>query len=285
MHVRTHEALTRAAEQPTHHADRSVLPWIDLRPAQGDVPCIVALHGSFGEPRDWKLVAARLGMEASFHAVALAPLAQCAVLDMPHAAAMVARTVEAIRVQRPRAPLVLAGYSFGGRLAAAATVALKPDALVLVSARVQPLEPAQALERQRTDAALAATLARNGMQAFMRSWHERAMFAGLLARGIAGTVAASRAASTPSWVRILRELSPGKALQVPDLSPARRCVFVAGKDDISYVEEGERLRALRRGRHLHVAVADAGDGHPTTHALLVEAPAVVAQVLDYACAP
>jgi len=285
MRARTHEALARAAGQPTHHVDRSILPWVDLRVARDDAPCIVALHGSFGEPRDWKLVAARLGTEASFHAVALAPLAQCPVLDMPHAAAMVARTVQAIRVQRPRAPLVLAGYSFGGRLAAAATVALMPDALVLVSARVHPLAPAQALERQRTDAALSAALARDGMQAFMRSWHERAMFAGLVARGIAGAVAASRAASTPSWVRILRELSPGKALQAPDLSPARRCVFVAGKDDTAYVEEGERLRALRRGRHLHVSVADAGDGHPTTHALLVEAPAVVAQVLDYACAP
>jgi hypothetical protein len=32
-------------------------------------------------------------------------------------------------------------------------------------------------------------------------------------------------------------------------------------------------------------VADAGDGHVTTHALLVETPAVVAQVLDYACTP
>ena len=285
MRARTHEALTRAAGQPAHHVDRSLLPWSDLRVASDDAPCIVALHGSFGEPRDWKLVAARLGALASFHAIALAPLAQCAVLDMPHAAAMVARTVQAIRAQRPRAPLVLAGYSFGGRLAAAATAALAPDALVLVSARVHPLPPMQAIERQRTDAALAAALARDGMQAFMRSWHERPMFAGLVARGLAGSVAASRVASTPSWVRILRELSPGKSLAAPDLSRAARCAFVAGRDDTAYVDEGERLRALRRGRHLHVSVADAGDGHPTTHALLVEAPAVVAQVLDYACAP
>jgi hypothetical protein len=51
------------------------------------------------------------------------------------------------------------------------------------------------------------------------------------------------------------------------------------------VQEAERMRALRRSQPLQVTVADAGDGHPTTHALLVEAPAVVAQVLDYACAP
>ena len=285
MRARTNDVSTRAAEQPAQPVERSLLPWIDLRPAEGDAPCIVALHGSFGEPRDWKLVVARLGVRASFHAIALAPLAQCPVLDMPHAAAMVARTVQAIRAQRPRAPLVLAGYSFGGRLAAAATAVLAPDVLVLVSARVHPLPPMQAIERQRTDAALAAALARDGMQAFMRSWHERPMFAGLVARGLAGSVAASRVASTPSWVRILRGLSPGTSLAAPDLSRAGRCAFVAGRDDTAYVDEGERLRALRRGRHLQLTVADAGDGHPTTHALLVEAPAVVAQVLDYACAP
>jgi thioesterase domain-containing protein len=285
MRARPHEAQTRAAEQPAHPVDGSLLPWIDLRPGQGEQPCIVALHGSFGEPRDWKLVAARLGAQASFHAVALAPLAQCPVLDLPHAAAMVARTVRAIRAQRPRSPLVLAGYSFGGRLAAAATASLAPDALALVSARVHPLPPMQAIERQRSDAALAAALGRDGMQAFMRSWHERPMFAGLAARGLAGTVAASRVASTPSWVRILRELSPGTSLAAPDLARAARCAFVAGKDDAAYVQEAERMRALRRGQPLQVTVADAGDGHPTTHALLVEAPAVVAQVLDYACAP
>lgn len=270
---------------PIDPSEPSILPWIDLRPAQADEPCIVALHGSFGEPRDWKLVASRLGAQASFHAVALAPLAQCPVLDLPHAAAMVARTVRAIRAQRPRAPLVLTGYSFGGRLAAAATAALAPDALVLVSARVHPMPPRQAIERQRSDAALAAALARDGMQVFMQSWHQRTMFAGLVARGLAGKVAASRVASTPSWIRILRDLSPGTSLTAPDLARAARCEFVAGKDDTVYVEEGERLRALRGGRHLRITVADAGDGHPTTHALLVEAPAVVAQVLDYACAP
>lgn len=285
MRARIHDGAGPPAVQPLQHMDRSILPWLDLRGAEGDQPCIVALHGSFGEPRDWKLVTARLGGQASFHAVALAPLAQCAVLDMPHAAAMVARTVRSIRAQRPRAPLVLAGYSFGGRLAAAATAALAPDALVLVSARVHPLPPMQAIERQRTDAARAAALARDGMQAFMRSWHERSMFAGLVARGISGTVAASRVANTPSWIRILRELSPGRSLAAPDLARATRCAFIAGKDDTVYVAEGERLRSLRVGRHLEVTTADAGDGHPTTHALLVEAPAAVAQVLDYACAP
>ena len=276
---------TRAAIDRTVQDARSILPWQDLRGADGHAPCIVALHGSFGEPRDWKLVASRLQVPASMHAVALAPLAQCSPLDMPHAAAMVARTVASIRALRPGAPLVLAGYSFGGRLAAAATAALAPDALVLVSARVQPLPPLEALARQHADAALADELARDGMQAFMRSWHTRPMFAGLVARGLAGAVAASRAANTPSWVRILRELSPGRSLHAPDLSRAARCCFVAGKDDTAYVREGDHLRAIRGGRHLQVTVADAGDGHATTHALLVEAPAVVAQVLDYACTP
>jgi pimeloyl-ACP methyl ester carboxylesterase len=274
-----------SAGQPVMRRDHSILPWVDLREGQGDEPCIVALHGSFGEPRDWKLVVSRLAARASFHAVALAPLAQCAVLDLPHAAAMVVRTVQAIRAQRPGAPLVLAGYSFGGRLAASATAALAPRALVLVSARVHPLPPMQAIERQRADAELASALARDGMQVFMRSWHQRPMFAGLVARGLSGTVAASRVASTPSWARILRDLSPGTSLQAPDLSRAARCAYVAGKDDTAYVQEGERLRSSRRGRHLQVTLADAGDGHPTTHALLVEAPAVVAGVLDYACAP
>ena len=112
---------TRAAIDRTVQDARSILPWQDLRGADGHAPCIVALHGSFGEPRDWKLVASRLQVPASMHAVALAPMAQCSPLDMPHAAAMVARTVASIRALRPGAPLVLAGYSFGGRLAAAAT--------------------------------------------------------------------------------------------------------------------------------------------------------------------
>lgn len=264
----------------------TTLPWLELRAAtQPTAPCIVALHGSFGAPRDWKLVAARMTADASMHALALAPLAQLPALDMAHAAAAVAATVRTLRAVRPGAPLVLAGYSFGGRLAAAVTAALAPDALVLVSARVAPLPPAAALARRHADALLALRLERLGMDAFMAEWLAKPMFAGLSARQAARGVAASRAGAGSGWSRILRDLSPGCALDAPRLAAAARCWFLAGRDDPAYVREADAVRALRRGRHVDVAIVDAGDGQPTTHALLVEAPAAVAVAVDYACTP
>ncbi len=264
----------------------TILPWQRLRVNQSpSAPCVIALHGMFGEPRDWKLVASRLSVDASFDAVALAPLAQLAPLDLTAAAGAVARTVRAIRSARPDAPLVFAGYSFGGRLAAAATALLAPDALVLVSARVFPLPPDAARTRRRDDLQLGDALLRDGMVAFLREWQQRPMFAGLVARGLAGAPSAGRAAACPSWARLVGALSPGRAMSPPDLRRARRVWCVVGRDDAAYVCEAKRFSSLRPHQHHDVAIVDAGDGLPTTHSLLVEAPAAVAQRLDYACTP
>ena len=81
-----------------------------------------------------------------------------------------------------RRPVVLAGYSMGGRIALHA--ALAPGApvarLVLVAASPGLADPAERAARRRSDDALARPhRGRSGVDAFVREWAAQPLFAGM----------------------------------------------------------------------------------------------------------
>ena len=173
-------------------------------------------------------------------------------------------------------PRVLAGYSFGGRLALAAALDSPHlvDRLVLVSAAPGIADDAERRRRRGSDAALADRIGKIGVEAFVAEWMERPMFSGLGARGPEWVARdrASRATNTPAGLAgALETLGQGAqpylgerlaALQIPVL-------LLAGARDAGYAALATEMAArIPAGR----AEILPGAGHP----LLGEAPTAVA---------
>jgi 2-succinyl-6-hydroxy-2,4-cyclohexadiene-1-carboxylate synthase len=165
------------------------------------------------------------------------------------------------------------GYSMGGRLCLHLAVA-RPDLverLVLVSTTAGIDDPADRQARRDADAALAATIERDGLDAFLQRWVAQPLFAGLpdpdlddrRRNTVAGLAASLRLAGTgtqePLWSRL-------PAVDLPVL-------LVAGADDPRFVAAAERMAALLPQATLTVVE---GSGH-TVH---LEQPAAFLAVLD-----
>ncbi|MFV0306234.1 MAG: alpha/beta fold hydrolase [Desertimonas sp.] len=170
---------------------------------------------------------------------------------------------------------VYVGYSMGARIALHAALA-RPEhvhGLVLISGTAGIDQPHERAERRRRDAALAASIERDGVDVFLQRWLAQPMFAtvpadraGVAARRhntTAGLASSLRSAGTgaqePLWDR-LAELS------VPTL-------VVAGQLDHRFVALAKRLHAGITGARLSI-VPDAG------HAVALERPDELAAALS-----
>jgi len=165
------------------------------------------------------------------------------------------------------------GYSMGGRLAL--HVALdRPEVverLVLVSATGGLDDPAERAARRSSDEALASSIERDGLDAFLTRWVALPLFAGLADPDLAdrrrntatGLASSLRLAGTgtqePLWPRL-------GEITVPVL-------LVAGADDPKFVAAAERMAALLPRPTLAVIP---GAGH-TVH---LERPDAFTAVLD-----
>jgi 2-succinyl-6-hydroxy-2,4-cyclohexadiene-1-carboxylate synthase len=183
------------------------------------------------------------------------------------------------------APVVLAGYSLGARLALGAVLERPAIAEHLVLVSVSPgIEDLGARTRRRSaDGAKARWLEREGTAAFLDDWLARPMFAGLARRGEEWR-AADRALRLGNeavpLAGALRSLGQG---MMPYLMPRLveigvPVTLVVGELDERYVAMAEEMAdVLPAGRV--VVVPGAG------HAVVGEDPAAVAEVLREAVAP
>jgi 2-succinyl-6-hydroxy-2,4-cyclohexadiene-1-carboxylate synthase len=174
-------------------------------------------------------------------------------------------------------PIVLAGYSMGGRIAlhAALSLGARVRRLILVGASPGLADDAERAARAAADNALADRIEAIGLEAFVREWGAQALFAGM-PRGIAeiaendrlrnrasGLAAALRGLGTgvmPSLWERLGELEPPVDL-------------VVGERDEKFRAIAERMVPLLRDVRLHV-VGGAG------HAVHLEAPDAVAEIIS-----
>ena len=165
------------------------------------------------------------------------------------------------------------GYSMGARLCLHLAVAL-PDLverLVLISGTAGLDEEADRAARRSSDETLAASLERDGLDAFLERWVAQPMFAGLgdpdlddrRRNTVAGLAASLRLAGTgtqePLWSRL-----GGLAMPV---------LVVAGAHDAKFVAAGQRMASLLP--HATFAIVE-GAGH-TVHR---EQPERFAELLD-----
>jgi 2-succinyl-6-hydroxy-2,4-cyclohexadiene-1-carboxylate synthase len=233
---------------------------------RGRGPRIVLVHGFTQTGRSWDPLADHLAARHEVVAVDAPGHGGSALIeaDLPTAAAL-------LGASGGRATYV--GYSMGGRLCLHLAVA-RPglvERLVLISATAGIDDPAERAVRRHADEALADSIERDGLEAFLAGWVAQPMFAGLVDPGMddrrrntaAGLASSLRLAGTgtqqPLWPRLA-------TIDVPVL-------LVAGRNDPKFVTAAERMAGLLP--HPTVAIVD-GAGH-TVH---LERPSELTGLLD-----
>lgn len=203
----------------------------------GAGPRLVLVHGFTQTARSWGQLAARLAADHEVVAVDAPGHGDSADVraDLPTGARL-------LGAAGGRATYV--GYSMGGRLCLHLALA-RPDLverLVLVSATAGIERAEDRRARRDADEALARSLERDGLDAFLARWVAQPLFAGLTDPGLAdrrrntveGLASSLRLAGTgtqePLWDRL-------GALTMPVL-------VVAGADDAKFVAAAERMAAL-----------------------------------------
>jgi 2-succinyl-6-hydroxy-2,4-cyclohexadiene-1-carboxylate synthase len=206
---------------------------------------------------------------ASWRGVIPVLRASCDVvaLDVPKRATF-ATTALAIGAQGQRA--VYAGYSMGGRLALRLALD-RPDlvsALVLVSANAGIADEAARQARVDSDAALAVSVERDGVEAFLDHWLAQPLFSTVPAD--APGLDERKDLSAQYLAHCLRILGAGTMEPVWDrLAELEMPVaLVTGRSDAKYEKIALAMLERMRGEAVHVRL-DGG------HALPLEQPAVL----------
>ena len=239
------------------------------RVQEGTGERVVMVHGFTQTLRSWDPVA-----------TALAARRQLVRVDLPgHGGSADLRlgfAETAAALAEAGGPASYVGYSMGGRLAL--RVALDhPDlatALVLIGASPGLADPAERAARRRADHRLAATLEREGTDAFLQRWLAQPLFATL--RPAPADLAARRGNPPEGLAAALHALGTGAQDPLWDrLGGVRSPVLlVAGAEDAKF---SALARAMARaiGPSAEVALVP-GAGH----AVHLERPAEVASLLE-----
>jgi 2-succinyl-6-hydroxy-2,4-cyclohexadiene-1-carboxylate synthase len=232
---------------------------------------LVLLHGFTQTGRSWQPVLHALA--ARYRAVAP---------DLPGHGAFAARrpasfaACDAYLRALAAAPITLAGYSMGGRVALHAALALgdRVARLVLIGASPGIADPAERAARAAADARLAERIEAIGLEAFVREWSEQPLFAGM-PRGIAEVAHADRMRNTAAGLAAaLRGLGTGIMPSLWDRlgKPAMPVELVVGERDEKFRAIAELMAAALPDARTHV-VPGAG------HAVQLEAPDAIVELL------
>ena len=190
-------------------------PWPCITLGDVRLPRLVFLHGFLGRGADWQEVAAHFtdryccilpdlpGHGANTH-LALGP-----ALDYERLARGLARTL----AESGKEPVVLVGYSLGGRIGLYAGLQhpgmLRGLLLESTNPGLSELETRQ--QRALADERQAQKIQSQGMDAFLDDWYAQPLFRSLHARpALLERMRRSRQGNQPVWMaKVLRELSPG----------------------------------------------------------------------------
>jgi 2-succinyl-6-hydroxy-2,4-cyclohexadiene-1-carboxylate synthase len=170
------------------------------------------------------------------------------------------------------------GYSMGGRLALHVAVRLpeRTRSLLTIGAHAGLDEDARATRRQ-ADEALAERIEREGVESFVQHWESLPMLTGIRRRGPAfaawlhglrtgnkadGLAASLRGMGAGAMEPLWDEL---EAIDLP-------CTFVAGEDDLPFMQAAARLKATVDRSRLR-GVRDSG------HSVQFEQPDAAASIL------
>ncbi|MFT4040257.1 MAG: 2-succinyl-6-hydroxy-2,4-cyclohexadiene-1-carboxylate synthase [Thermomicrobiales bacterium] len=239
----------------------------------GSGPTLLLLHGFTGSRASWRLLVDKL-----------APLADCLTIDLPghgetttpsganDAFPAVLDDLARLLATQMQPPRTVLGYSMGGRLALglAATHPELIDALVLESASPGIADRAERAARRTSDARLADTIERDGIEAFVDYWERLPLWDSQSALPAAAKARqrAIRLAQSPSGLAdSLRRSGTGAqpafhealtAIAVPTL-------LIAGERDAKFV-------AIARAMHAAIPNSALNIVPGVGHAVHLEAP-------------
>lgn len=219
----------------------------------GSGPTLVLLHGFTGSAANWEPHVAAFSEHFAVYAIDIIGHGESdAPVDLTHY--RMERAVDDLSVLLDRLDLTsiaLLGYSMGGRVALHLALALpeRIRALVLESASPGIADPAERAARARADEALAASIQRDGLEAFIDRWQSLPLFASQarLASDVRQRHRAARLANSPTGLaNSLLGMGAGAMTPVWDRletfgSPV---LLLAGALDAKYVEQGEAMAQL-----------------------------------------
>src|SRR3990170_631958 len=246
---------------------------LNVEDSGGEGPALMLLHGFTGDATTWEpfldawSMFRILRVDIVGHGRSDAPLAS-GRYSMQHAVADLTALLDQLGVEQT----VLLGYSMGGRLALHLALAApeRIAALFLESASPGIEDPTKREARRKSDAALAASIERDGIEAFVDRWQAQPLFASQssLPRDVRERQRAQRLAQNPlGLANSLRGMGAGaQAYLLPRLASLKvPALFVAGAPDARYVAEAQRMAGAVPGSACEV-IPDAG------HAAHLEQP-------------
>lgn len=240
----------------------------------GGGPPLVLLHGFTGSTETWAPLRAPLGATHATIAIDLPGHGRSSAPDEPARYGLgrfaddLARVLDTLAAER----VALLGYSMGGR--AALRFALRhPDrvaALVLESTSPGIADPVRRADRLASDIAMADSIDRDGIHAFVERWERLPLWESqhALPDATRALLRAQREANQPGWLaNSLRGAGVGADQPVLDRlstipAPA---LLIAGALDAPYVALGRLMERALPGARLTI-VPDAG------HAVHLEQP-------------
>jgi len=239
------------------------------------VSTVLALHGFSGGPESFDLVARALPRRVRLLAVPIAghrrgPIETSTFEDEVERIARIASSLGG--------PIVLLGYSLGGRLGLAMLGRVPLTAAVIVSAHPGLVDPGEREARLADDARLAEALRIQGSSAFFDDWESLPLFATQTALDDATKRARAelrRAHDAFALASSLERLSLGA---MPDTRPAISRFqgpihFVAGARDSKFVALARESASLAP-RGVVTVVDDVG------HDVVLEAPDRIASIVS-----
>jgi 2-succinyl-6-hydroxy-2,4-cyclohexadiene-1-carboxylate synthase len=243
----------------------------------GTGPPLVLLHGFTGSTRSWEPLApfldgfTTIAIDLPGHGGSESPSDPTRYALRRFADDLV-KVLDAVRVQRA----ALLGYSLGGRAALHAALAY-PDrvsALVLESTSPGIDDSAERAARIQSDTALAGTIERGGIRAFVDQWERLPLWSSQasLPDAVRARLRSQRLANQPRGLsNSLRGAGAGAAPSVLGQVGALRVptLLVTGALDPKYTTIARTLEAAIDGARVAV-IADAG------HAVHLEQPAAMA---------
>jgi 2-succinyl-6-hydroxy-2,4-cyclohexadiene-1-carboxylate synthase len=234
---------------------------------------LVLLHGFLADSRDWLSLADQLTDLASVLAIDLPghgdsrhvwpTTAHGPAADWQWQTAAVLKTIRSVTSD----PVVLFGYSLGGRVAAqiAAGLAGQTDhtimGLLLESAHPGLQDAGAITARQQQDERWATEMLNVGMVAFARHWQDQPLFASqrsVPAAALAAQQAARESQSAQAMATSLRRFGTGNMPAVVESLSQYKVLSMAGALDTAYVAHLARWSALAPGSR---TVTVAGAGH------------------------
>jgi 2-succinyl-6-hydroxy-2,4-cyclohexadiene-1-carboxylate synthase len=257
----------------------------------GSGSALVLLHGFTGSTATWRPHLSRFARRRLTMAIDMLGHGGSDAPADPRRYAIeeAARDVTAVLDYFAIARAAVLGYSMGGRVALflAAAAPQRVAALILESASPGIAEPSRRRARAAEDAALADSIERGGIAAFVDRWERLPLFAsqGRLTPAVRAALRAQRLAnSTRGLANSLRGLGQGMQPPLFDRldAVAMPALVVAGALDAAYAAIGGDLRRRLPNARL-VVIEGAG------HAVHLEQPAAfnnaVADFLDHVAPP